>query len=172
MITTILAAAAMATANDFKLADYKLQDEETLGPMKGAKSIAVSGMILSGEDFDGGLALLNYGMFLDRNWEPFGTIGLFISSSGGDSATDLLYQLGARYHFVGNSASKQIPYAHASWTGYEPDAGSGDGFFAFGAGINFFLKPQQSFFGQISFFADSDVNLDYLIEFGFRAFFK
>jgi hypothetical protein len=170
-----LAAAACCAFADTapRLADYKLQDEETLGPVKGARSITAGGSIVWVEGDSFGSVAITYGMFVDRNWEPYGELAwAFTNVSGGSDL--LLYGIGVRYHFVGDTASRTIPYLFVGAGGANPETGPDFQYLKVGGGANFFTGPQRAFYVALyqTFFNEDFVDDTTTLEIGMRIFTK
>lgn len=160
-----VAALGYSDSNPYKL---RIQgSEEVLGPAKGAYSVDLLGSLtFPDEGDDTGLALANVGYFVDRNLEILGSI--LLGFSGGDSLTS--YGAGVRYHFIGQSASRTVPYLFASFYSFEVSGGDRSSAFVYGGGVQFFLRPMQAFVAELSRVEPDEGDGATTLFFGFRAF--
>ncbi len=169
----VCAVVSVAVA-DIKLKSYRTQDDETLGPVQGAKSISAGGLVVWADGDRFGTIALTYGVFASRNVEPYITFAWAFNNVSGSSGDSILYGLGVRYHFIGDAASRTIPYLLAEVGGAEPDEGDSFSYWKVGGGANFFMGPQRAFYVAIfqTFFSESFLDDTTTMEVGMRIFTK
>lgn len=137
------------------------------GPQKGSKSISVSGSLQESSGFVYGAL----GYFLSDSFEIAG-IGMLNIMDDGSGSTTTSGMVGGtmKQHF--RKRGTTVPYISLLALSPVGDNSGGGTLFGSSVGLDFFMRPQQSFFLELQsmWSSESDGEADQTVNFGLRYF--